>query len=142
MYLPDASSTAEVPSPYAGRVFELRVKVKEGYPYDAHDSVQVMPDAKGRMPLYHPEVAPSGLLCTGWWAGAGVWEETWWLSEFADHLRSHLAQPLPGENGEASAELRDNRAAFEAKAKEACSELRVESGAAGGAAGGGGGSAQ
>ena len=143
MYIPSATS-ASIPCPYAGRVFELVVSVDEGYPYASHKRVQLRPDASGRIPLYHPAVSTAtGEWCTGLWA-APAWRDTWWLSTFGEHLRSHLSQPQEGGlNVEALTELQGgDLAAFEAKAREACKGARVEASAGaassgGGAAGGG-----
>ena len=124
-----------MPCPYAGRVFELVVEVNEGYPFAPHTSVTVKPDAAGRVPLWHPSVnLTTGEVCHGLW-DKPAWVEGWWLSQFAEHLRSHLSQPQAGGlNAEASAQLTqaDGAAAFEAKAREVCSGLRVEGGGGGG----------
>jgi ubiquitin-protein ligase len=142
-YLPTSASPRS-PCPYSGRLFELLITLKEGYPYDAPAAVRCLPDSSGKVPLYHPSVnETTGEFCTGLWDKS--WQETWWLSQFGQHLRSHLAQPQEGgENAKASAELMGDLAAFEAKARAACSNLRVEEGSSSssssGAAGGGGGS--
>jgi ubiquitin-protein ligase len=115
----------EAACPYAGRVFELTVHLSDTYPYSAPTKVVVALDAAGKVPLYHPSVNPvTGEVCAGLWDKC--WVETWWLSQFAEHLRSHLVTPMEGGlNAAAGVELKGDLALYETKAREACSRLRV-----------------
>jgi hypothetical protein len=109
---------------------EHRYRVKHHFPqlpdrFTWQTTHGVALDAAGKVPLYHPSVNPvTGEVCAGLWDKC--WVETWWLSQFAKHLRSHLVTPMEGGlNAAAGVELKGDLALYEAKAREACSRLRV-----------------